>query len=47
MLENIIEGSVIVKGESKEEVTARVRELLVKVGLVGKEISYLRRLFGG
>jgi ABC-type histidine transport system ATPase subunit len=35
---------VIVKGEPKEEATARARELLAKVGLAGKETSYPRRL---
>lgn len=47
VLENIIEGPVIVKGEPKEEATARARELLAKVGLEGKETSYPRRLSGG
>ena len=47
VLENIIEGPVIVKGEPKEEAQARARELLVKVGLSGKENSYPRRLSGG
>ncbi|WP_202300866.1 L-cystine ABC transporter ATP-binding protein TcyN [Dryocola clanedunensis] len=47
VLENIIEGPVIVKGESKEEATSRARELLAKVGLTGKETSYPRRLSGG
>jgi cystine transport system ATP-binding protein len=47
VLENIIEGPVIVKGEPKEEATARARELLAKVGLSGKETSYPRRLSGG
>lgn len=46
VLENIIEGPVIVKGEPKEEATARARELLAKVGLAGKETSYPRRLSG-
>lgn len=32
MLENIIEGPVIVKGEPKEDATVRARELLAKVG---------------
>ncbi len=44
MLENIIEGPVIVKGEDKQESMARARELLAKVGLSGKENSYPRRL---
>ena len=47
VLENIIEGPVIVKGELKEEALARARELLTKVGLSGKENSYPRRLSGG
>ncbi|MFN1127652.1 L-cystine ABC transporter ATP-binding protein TcyN [Lelliottia nimipressuralis] len=47
VLENIIEGPVIVKGEPKEEAIARGRELLGKVGLSGKETSYPRRLSGG
>ncbi|MCZ4058158.1 L-cystine ABC transporter ATP-binding protein YecC [Pantoea sp. LMR881] len=47
VLENIIEGPVIVKGEPKAEAIARARELLEKVGLQGKEESYPRRLSGG
>lgn len=47
VLENIIEGPVIVKGEPKTEAIARARELLLKVGLQGKEESYPRRLSGG
>ena len=47
VMENIIEGPVIVKGEDKNESIARARELLTKVGLTGKENSYPRRLFGG
>ena len=47
VLENIIEGPVIVKGEDKAEASARARELLAKVGLTGKEGSYPRRLSGG
>ncbi|WP_134871274.1 ATP-binding cassette domain-containing protein, partial [Cronobacter sakazakii] len=47
VLENIIEGPVIVKGEPKAEATARARELLAKVGLSGKENSYPKRLSGG
>ena len=47
VLENIIEGPVIVKGEPKAEAIARARELLLKVGLQGKEDSYPRRLSGG
>ena len=40
VLENIIEGPVIVKGEAKTEAATRARELLAKVGLSGKETSY-------
>ncbi|PKH24708.1 L-cystine ABC transporter ATP-binding protein YecC [Enterobacterales bacterium CwR94] len=47
VLENIIEGPVIVKGENKAEASARARQLLEKVGLKGKEESYPRRLSGG
>ncbi|WP_312241816.1 L-cystine ABC transporter ATP-binding protein TcyN [Pantoea sp.] len=47
VLENIIEGPVIVKGEAKAEATARARQLLEKVGLTGKESSFPRRLSGG
>ena len=47
VLENIIEGPVIVKGEAKAEAEARARELLAKVGLSGKETSYPKRLSGG
>ncbi|EOW6514926.1 L-cystine ABC transporter ATP-binding protein TcyN [Cronobacter dublinensis] len=47
VLENIIEGPVIVKGEPKAEATARARKLLAKVGLSGKENSYPKRLSGG
>lgn len=47
VLENIIEGPVIVKGEPKAEAQARARQLLEKVGLTGKEASFPRRLSGG
>ncbi|WP_336778767.1 L-cystine ABC transporter ATP-binding protein TcyN [Pantoea sp. USHLN256] len=47
VLENIIEGPVIVKGEPKAEAIARARSLLEKVGLHGKEQSFPRRLSGG
>ncbi|AIX51462.1 L-cystine ABC transporter ATP-binding protein TcyN [Pantoea eucrina] len=47
VLENIIEGPVIVKGEPKAESQARARQLLEKVGLTGKEASFPRRLSGG
>lgn len=47
VLENIIEGPTVVKGEPAAEATGRARELLAKVGLSGKEDSYPRRLSGG
>ena len=47
VLENIIEGPVIVKGEPKAEAEARAGKLLEKVGLTGKETSFPRRLSGG
>ncbi|KNC09726.1 amino acid ABC transporter ATP-binding protein [Klebsiella sp. RIT-PI-d] len=47
VLENIIEGPVIVKGEDKQEASARARQLLEKVGLNGKENSFPKRLSGG
>lgn len=47
VMENIIEGPVIVKREAKADAVARARELLEKVGLHGKEQSYPRRLSGG
>ena len=47
VLENIIEGPVIVKGENRDEAVARARQLLEKVGLHGKEDSFPRRLSGG
>ncbi|SQI42410.1 Arginine transport ATP-binding protein ArtM [Serratia plymuthica] len=47
VLENIIEGPVIVKGESKASAEQRARALLAKVGLSGKESAYPRRLSGG
>ncbi|MGQ8774039.1 L-cystine ABC transporter ATP-binding protein TcyN [Serratia sp. NA_112.1] len=47
VLENIIEGPVIVKGESKVSAEQRAQALLAKVGLNGKESAYPRRLSGG
>ncbi|POP45025.1 L-cystine ABC transporter ATP-binding protein YecC [Superficieibacter electus] len=47
VLENIIEGPVIVKGEDKQDAMTRARQLLEKVGLSGKENSYPKRLSGG
>ncbi len=47
VLENIIEGPVIVKGEPRDEAIERARALLAKVGLSGKEDAYPKRLSGG
>lgn len=47
VLENIIEGPVIVKGEVRGSAEKRGRELLAKVGLSGKEDTYPCRLSGG
>lgn len=47
VMENIIEGPTVVKGEPKAEAIARARALLEKVGLHGKEESFPRRLSGG
>ncbi|QWA12636.1 L-cystine ABC transporter ATP-binding protein YecC [Sodalis ligni] len=47
VLENIIEGPVVVKGEPREEAIERARALLAKVGLSGKEDAYPKRLSGG
>jgi cystine transport system ATP-binding protein len=47
VLENIIEGPVIVKGEPRAQAEAEARKLLAKVGLSGKESAYPRRLSGG
>ncbi|CDF82911.1 Uncharacterized amino-acid ABC transporter ATP-binding protein YecC [Pseudomonas knackmussii B13] len=46
-LENVIEGPVIVKKESRESAVQRARQLLAKVGLAGKEDAYPKRLSGG
>ena len=47
VLENIIEGPVIVKGEDKAGAEKLARVLLAKVGLSGKEQAYPKRLSGG
>ncbi len=46
-LENVIEGPIYVKGEPREEATARGRALLARVGLAAKEGSYPHQLSGG
>ncbi|UVE17997.1 L-cystine ABC transporter ATP-binding protein YecC [Pseudomonas sp. LS44] len=46
-LENIIEGPMVVKKESREVAVSRARALLAKVGLAGKEDAYPKRLSGG
>ena len=46
-LSNIIEAPIRVKREPKDEVRARARELLAKVGLAEKADAYPRQLSGG
>jgi polar amino acid transport system ATP-binding protein len=46
-LSNITEAPTRVKGEPKDEVKARARELLEKVGLAEKADAYPRQLSGG
>jgi polar amino acid transport system ATP-binding protein len=46
-LENVIEGPIYVKGAKRDEATARGRELLARVGLAGKAVSYPSELSGG
>lgn len=47
VLENIIEGPVMVKKEARASAEQRAYALLAKVGLSGKEHAYPRRLSGG
>lgn len=47
VLENVIEGPLVVKGEERGSAIARARALLAKVGLSGKEDAYPKRLSGG
>ena len=47
VLENVTESPVVVKGMDKEQAEALARELLTKVGLEGKALSYPSQLSGG
>jgi polar amino acid transport system ATP-binding protein len=46
-LGNVIEAPTRVKGEPRDEVLARARDLLAKVGLADKADAYPRQLSGG
>ena len=46
-LENVTEGPIHAAGESPAEAERHARELLVRVGLAGKETSYPSQLSGG
>jgi polar amino acid transport system ATP-binding protein len=46
-LENIVEAPIRVKGESRDQAHAHARELLAKVGLADKALSYPNQLSGG
>jgi polar amino acid transport system ATP-binding protein len=47
VLENVIEGPVIVKGEARGTAIARARDLLASVGLADREGAYPPQLSGG
>lgn len=47
VLDNVIEGPIVVKKEPRDEASKRAGALLAKVGLSGKEQSYPRSLSGG
>jgi polar amino acid transport system ATP-binding protein len=47
VLENVIEGPVIVKGEARGTAIARARDLLASVGLADKENAHPPQLSGG
>ncbi len=47
VLENVIEGPIVVKKMPREQAVALGMKLLAKVGLAGKEDAYPRRLSGG
>jgi polar amino acid transport system ATP-binding protein len=46
-LENVMEGPIYVKHESRNAAAAKARKLLAQVGLAGKEDAYPRNLSGG
>jgi polar amino acid transport system ATP-binding protein len=46
-LENVTEGPIHAAGEARAEAEAHARDLLARVGLVGKESSYPSQLSGG
>ncbi len=47
VLENLIEGPVMVKRENRDTAIRRSRDLLAQVGLASKEAAYPRQLSGG
>lgn len=47
VVENVIEGPIIVKNEPHKAALERARELLARVGLANKENAYPRQLSGG
>ncbi|USQ80255.1 amino acid ABC transporter ATP-binding protein [Ornithinimicrobium faecis] len=47
VLQNIIEGPVGVRGQSRAKAVATAQSLLTRVGLEGREKSYPRQLSGG
>jgi len=47
VLENVIEGPVYVRRETRDSAIERARALLARVGLAGKENDYPHRLSGG
>jgi polar amino acid transport system ATP-binding protein len=47
VLENVTEGPIFVKGESRAHAETRARELLARVGLSDKALAYPAQLSGG
>ncbi|SEN36331.1 amino acid ABC transporter ATP-binding protein [Lihuaxuella thermophila] len=47
VLENVMEGPLVVKKEEKQRVRAKAEELLAKVGLLDKKDAYPAQLSGG